>query len=305
MPFLITSSVWAIVGTVLILIPLLVFPSFRHGIAAIILLESLLFGLSLWVYSFLVTYSNFGFIGLMIGLIFAGVGVTPLAIIAVLIHSDWSVFWNLIYLFTLTIGSRIIAFQLDEWSLNTTSSVTTDREPKIVAANREPTRPKNIAAVNKLSIKRNLDIGSKPRHINQVVLVNQLSAIKTADALPHRLPSKPDLLKSRYARLESQTLWRAIKVLYWLLTTVVCVTFVIASISDKAHMYSAIMTSAITILTMTFIYILLKKMAIYVAYGSIRGKYEIERIPYVSLAILLMLAAAIAGLYTYVQMNTN
>lgn len=46
-------------------------------------------------------------------------------------------------------------------------------------------------------------------------------------------------------------------------------------------------------------------MAIYVAYGSIRGKYEIERIPYVSLAILLMLAAAIAGLYTYVQMNTN
>ena len=58
---------------------------------------SFLFGLNLWLYSFLITYKTLGILWVIVGLIFAGVGIFPMALVGSATHSLWDIFAQGIY----------------------------------------------------------------------------------------------------------------------------------------------------------------------------------------------------------------
>jgi hypothetical protein len=63
-------------------------------------------GLYLWLTAFLYTYVNFGLFWLLLGLLLAGVGVVPIAVIGSLIHGDWSGVLQIFVMLVLSLGFR-------------------------------------------------------------------------------------------------------------------------------------------------------------------------------------------------------
>lgn len=74
--------------------------------------SSFVFGLTLWFSGLLLTYSTWGFPGVFIGLMLAGVGVVPVAMLAMLLNGNFSILLVLILLAILTFGSRILSVYL-------------------------------------------------------------------------------------------------------------------------------------------------------------------------------------------------
>lgn len=77
-------------------------------------IASYLFGLILWVLAMAFTYSVWGLTAVIIGLVFFGVGVVPVAILAAIIEGQWGVLGNLAILIALTFGLRIFGVWLVE-----------------------------------------------------------------------------------------------------------------------------------------------------------------------------------------------
>lgn len=100
----------------LILLPLAFFKKTRRFAASGLMISSFAFGITTWVWSFLITYSAYGTIGLIIGLFLFGIGVLPIAMFATAINGVWSVFGELIMLAFITFGTRIFALYLEEKS---------------------------------------------------------------------------------------------------------------------------------------------------------------------------------------------
>jgi hypothetical protein len=73
---------------------------------------SYVFGITTWIFGFLVTYVTWGPIGVFIGLMLGGVGVVPLGMIAAGLHGQWDVFWQLVVGIALTFGARTLAIWL-------------------------------------------------------------------------------------------------------------------------------------------------------------------------------------------------
>src|SRR5262249_13546828 len=73
---------------------------------------SYVFGITVWIYGFLVTYAAWGLVGVFIGLVFGGVGVVPLGMIAGGLHGEWDVVGQLVLGIALTFGARAIALWL-------------------------------------------------------------------------------------------------------------------------------------------------------------------------------------------------
>lgn len=71
-----------------------------------LLVSSYLIGLLLWSWSFLFVYSIWGWTAIIIGLIIAGIGVVPIAIIALIFNSQWLVLLQLVILIIITFGIR-------------------------------------------------------------------------------------------------------------------------------------------------------------------------------------------------------
>ena len=67
---------------VLVLLPMAVFPSTRGLAAGGLFLASWLFGLTTWTLGAAVTFSTYGWVGLLLGLMFLGLGVVPIGIFA-------------------------------------------------------------------------------------------------------------------------------------------------------------------------------------------------------------------------------
>jgi hypothetical protein len=68
--------------------------------------SSFLFGLSLWAFSCIVVVAIWGYGALAVGLVLAGIGVIPVALLATLFHAEWAWFVNVIIGIVLTFGAR-------------------------------------------------------------------------------------------------------------------------------------------------------------------------------------------------------
>jgi hypothetical protein len=73
-----------------------------------IYLASYVFGITLWVWSLLISYTLWGIGGVLIGLILAGIGIVPIAILASLFHGLWSICNQLFLVTAITFGTRFL-----------------------------------------------------------------------------------------------------------------------------------------------------------------------------------------------------
>lgn len=75
-------------------------------------ISSYVFGLTLWFLGLLLTYFTWGFFGVFIGLVLGGVGVVPVAMLAMLINGELFTLLVLVILIVLTFGSRSLGIYL-------------------------------------------------------------------------------------------------------------------------------------------------------------------------------------------------
>jgi len=105
---------WTFLVTVILFVPLAFIPAARGVSGNGIVIASYIFGAILWLWAMAITYSVWGMLALVLGLVFFGVGVVPVAILAVLFEGEWMAFGNLLFLIVLTFGSRGLGYWLIE-----------------------------------------------------------------------------------------------------------------------------------------------------------------------------------------------
>lgn len=110
--WLITISWIVLAVDLFILVPLSLSRRFGMYGGIGIFFSSNIFGLTLWFLGLLLTYSTWGFLGVIIGLFLGGVGVIPVAMLAMLVNGEFSAFFGLLLLVALTIGSKILGAYL-------------------------------------------------------------------------------------------------------------------------------------------------------------------------------------------------
>ena len=111
-PWLVLISEITFLISLVILLPLGIFKRTRDVSATGLLIASFIFGVTVWVWSFLLAYALWGFAGLMTGLFIGGVGVVPVAILAVIFHGEWILLGELLILLVVTFGFRTISFYI-------------------------------------------------------------------------------------------------------------------------------------------------------------------------------------------------
>ncbi|MBO1223490.1 MAG: hypothetical protein JYX80_03595 [Candidatus Scalindua sediminis] len=83
--FLLPISWLALVIAIFVLVPMALFKRTRPQAGIGLFIASWLFGITTWTLGATVTFVSFGWIGFLIGVIFLGVGVVPIAIFAAFI----------------------------------------------------------------------------------------------------------------------------------------------------------------------------------------------------------------------------
>ena len=111
MPWLVKASVITTLSCV-VLLPLCIFRKTRGFAGVVYVYSSYVFGLMLWAYSCLFVVFAWGYGALIVGLMFAGIGVVPMALVAALFHAEWSVLAELVVSVVLTFGTRIFGIWL-------------------------------------------------------------------------------------------------------------------------------------------------------------------------------------------------
>ncbi len=97
-PLLASISKLALFLTIFILTPLAYFKPTRSFAGLGIYFASYVFGLTLWVWSLILTYNLWGIFAVIIGLFFAGLGIVPVALLATLFSGKLSTFGELLLL---------------------------------------------------------------------------------------------------------------------------------------------------------------------------------------------------------------
>ena len=111
-PWLVDINGILFLVVVLLLLPLAIFRRTRPYAGAGIYFSSFVFGLTLFVWSILITYSIWGVVGIVTGLLLMGFGIVPVAILACLFHGLWSVIGQLLLLLAISMGSRFFGIYL-------------------------------------------------------------------------------------------------------------------------------------------------------------------------------------------------
>ena len=99
-------------------VSLLVFGStalFRRtrGFSAVgLFISSYIFGIILWIWSIILTLELWGVFAVIIGLLFVGVGIVPVAILALIFHAQWSSLGDIAIMLVSTYGARVLALWL-------------------------------------------------------------------------------------------------------------------------------------------------------------------------------------------------
>lgn len=107
-PWLSVIAGFALIITLLVLLPLAAFRKSRAFAGSCIYIVSYVFGATLWVWGLLLTYTLWGGVAVFIGLFLMGVGVVPLAMLATLFKTMWSTFGGLLLLAAITFGARFL-----------------------------------------------------------------------------------------------------------------------------------------------------------------------------------------------------
>ncbi len=94
---------------VAVLLPMSIFRMMHPLIARSLRLSSLLVGGVCWWQAVIVTYRLMGSLAVVTGMLFAGVGVIPLALLETAAKQDWFVFGDLLATAGLTVLARVIA----------------------------------------------------------------------------------------------------------------------------------------------------------------------------------------------------
>ena len=95
-----------------ILGPLSLIPPARFIAANGFLIASIVFGVMIWVCGLGVTYEAWGLGGVIIGLVFAGVGIVPVAMLVALLQGEWQALIGFVILLVLTFGLRALGLWL-------------------------------------------------------------------------------------------------------------------------------------------------------------------------------------------------
>jgi hypothetical protein len=103
-------------GTLLIVFfvlgPLSLIPPARAIAAIGVVIASYVFSVIMWCFGLAVTYAIWGMMGVIIGLLIAGVGIVPVAMLATLLHGQWEILIELVILIVLTFGPRALGVWL-------------------------------------------------------------------------------------------------------------------------------------------------------------------------------------------------
>jgi hypothetical protein len=112
LPWLGLTCVIAFAICLLVLSPLSIFRKLRPWTGLGLFLASFLFGTMLFAYSCLVVLQLWGVGGLVVGLLFAGVGVVPVAFLAALFHGEWALLGYVVLGTVVTYGTRTLGIRL-------------------------------------------------------------------------------------------------------------------------------------------------------------------------------------------------
>jgi hypothetical protein len=112
LPWLFWGAAIAFDICVIVLLPLCIFRKTRPWAGTGFFIASYVFGLLLFAFSCIVAFEIWGYAGLTIGLVFAGVGVVPVAFAAALLHRAWSPLLNIVFGIVLTYGTRVLGIYL-------------------------------------------------------------------------------------------------------------------------------------------------------------------------------------------------
>lgn len=100
---------------VFLLLPMALFRSTRPAAGTGIFFSSYLFGLTTWFLGAALTFATWGWVGLLIGLFIAGVGVVPIGILAAFISlKDPTVGFSLIAMIVIVFATRMGGMALAE-----------------------------------------------------------------------------------------------------------------------------------------------------------------------------------------------
>ncbi len=95
-----------------VFLPMALFDKTKLVAAVALVISSYIYGLTVWLWGLIITYFTWGAIGVIIGLVIAGVGVVPMALLASLIGSHWATLIQLLLLVFFTFGSRVVGLRL-------------------------------------------------------------------------------------------------------------------------------------------------------------------------------------------------
>ena len=101
-------ATWTLLS-LLVLLPMTLFERTREAGASGLMMASVVFGASLWLWSLVFTYEIWGGIAVFIGLFLFGVGIVPVAMLAALVNGLWSILGQLFLGLVLTFGTRFLA----------------------------------------------------------------------------------------------------------------------------------------------------------------------------------------------------
>ena len=117
-PWLCWVSAIALLFCIFVFLPLSFF-KFSRGFAAIgLIIASYMFGITLWIWSLLITSTLWGLAAVIVGVAFAGVGVVLMAILAMLFHGEWSTLGQVVLLILFTWGTRFWGIALSRKAEN-------------------------------------------------------------------------------------------------------------------------------------------------------------------------------------------
>ncbi len=105
--FLAPIADWVLAVAVLVLLPLAIWKKTRAFAGMLLVYSSFVFGAAGWFLGAGITFGTLGWFWLILGLLFMGLGVVPLAMIAaVFVLHSWPIVGALALIVALTLGAR-------------------------------------------------------------------------------------------------------------------------------------------------------------------------------------------------------
>ena len=114
LPWLNLISLITLAIIMIIILPLSFFRKTRSFSGVCMVFASYIFGINVWLSGLLITYVLWGVGAILIGLFLMGIGVVPIAMLAMLFNAMWLEFGLLILFTLLTFGVRIFGYYLVE-----------------------------------------------------------------------------------------------------------------------------------------------------------------------------------------------